>query len=179
MIDVHFKLTDAEYAPLAGVPVRVALGSGWRDPDAGKRFVTDSSGESVFAAATDVDRRWRRLPTNFVDSLFSVPKRTEHLAVATQLEFMDRPCLYVLDIHRFPHGGDVLLDRFSCYTADPGGRFTRQVRQDRNGDWHMRELGGLLLTSVGHKPSNYLLEPAPGGWSLQLAFMRFPPPIRR
>ena len=159
--------------------MRVVLGSGWREAGAGERLVTDSSGECRFAAPANVDRRWRRLPTNFVDSLFSTPKRTEHLAVGTELEFMDRPWLYLIDICRFPRGGDTMLDRFRCYTADAGGRFTRQVRQDRDGDWHLQELGGLVLSSVGHKPWNYLLEPAPAGWSLQLAFQRFPPPIRR
>ncbi len=43
---VTFKLTDPDYKPLSGVPIRLVFpcDKNWQDPDAGYRFVTDAKG---------------------------------------------------------------------------------------------------------------------------------------
>jgi hypothetical protein len=45
-LDVSFRLTDLDYKPLRGVPVRLVFGSDpdWQGANSGHRFVTDASG---------------------------------------------------------------------------------------------------------------------------------------
>ena len=52
-LDVTFKLTDLDYKPVAGAPVRIVFGSDldWQAPNAGRRFVTDAKGEHRFRAS--------------------------------------------------------------------------------------------------------------------------------
>lgn len=183
-LDVKFRLTDLEYKALAGVPVRVVFGSDpdWIAPNTGQRFVTDANGEHQFSTQVVLDRRSRRRPTNFVDSLTARNEPVDHLLVAAELGYFEYQWLYAVDIHRFP-GGDVLTEGFDVYSRDAQGRFTVRARRE-NGGWFLPELKGLMLTKPGHEPWNTMLQPDPGDpsgkrWTLQLAFKRSPPPIRR
>jgi len=183
-LDVHFKLTDLEYQPLPGVSVRLVFGTepGWQNPDAGDRFVTDSNGEHSYGATAMIDQRLRKMPTNFIRSLFSRKQTTDHLAVAAELEFLTYHWLYAFDLYRFP-GGDVLFDGLSVYTPDALGRFTNRATHDESG-WRMTGLSGLVLTTPGHEPWNFMLQPDPTDpthkkWDLQIAVKRSPAPVRR
>lgn len=74
-----------------------------------------------------------------------------------------------------------MLDDTAVYTRDAAGAFTQKARFDAAG-WHMADLNGLVLTTPGHEPWNYALQPDDGNngsWTLDLAFKRSPPPIRR
>jgi hypothetical protein len=182
---VEFKLTDLEYRPLPGVPVRLVLGSApdWQSASAGHRFVTDARGEHRFATTVVLDKQSRKLPTNFLSSLVSRAQQTDHLRVAAELPYMTFSWLYVVDVYRFPEGGDVLLDGVSVYTRDAHGAFANKAKHDAGG-WTMADLGGLVLTQAGHEPWNFMLQPDPADpskqrWTLQLAFKRSPAPVRR
>jgi hypothetical protein len=184
-LDVEFKLTDLEYRPLPGVPVRLVLGTqpDWEAASAGHRFVTDAGGVHRFATSAVLDKRARKRPTNFVSSLLSGPEQTDHLMVAAELGYMTFRWLYAVDLYRFPGGGDVLLDGFAVYTPDARGAFTRKAKQE-SGGWLMADLGGLVLTHPGYEPWNFMLEPdpaAPSGrsWKLRIAFKMSPDPVRR
>jgi hypothetical protein len=181
-LDVHFKLTDLDYKPIPGQTVRLVFGSepGRQPPTGGYSFVTDVNGDARFGAMVTIDKRLRKIPTNFVDSLFSHPKLTDHLTVAAELDYMTYRWLYAVDMFRFPEGGDVMLDGFTVFTRDAQGRFTRKAVQT-DGGWRMADLGGLILTTPGHEPWNFALEPGsdPAHWTLQLAFKRYPAPVRR
>lgn len=180
-LDVSFMLTDLGNKPLAGVPVRIVFGSdqGWERANVGRRIVTDAKGEAHFTAPVVIDKKLRKMPTNFVDSLFSMPKQTDHLLVAAEMEYAGFHWLYVVEVARFA-GGDTMLDDFFVRTRDAHGDFTHVVREDNQG-WKMPELGGLVLTGPGYQPSDFLLEhnTAKNQWKLHLAFKRSPPPIRR
>lgn len=184
-LDVQFKLTTPDYQPIAGVPVRVTFGaeSTWQAPRTGTSFVTDAAGTFRFTAPAPIDAQPKKIPTNFADSLLARPQPADHLLVATELAYLDSPWLYVFDLWRFRNGGDVLKEGLSVYTRDDAGRFTRKARQE-NGGWVMADLRGLVLTTPGHEPWDYMLEPGPDGatppkWTLRLAFKRWPAPIRR
>jgi hypothetical protein len=41
------------------------------------------------------------------------------------------------------------------------------------------DLAGRALTQAGFEPWEFLLEPADGGWKLDLAFKKSPPPVER
>jgi hypothetical protein len=185
LLDVHFRLTDLDYRPIAGAPVRVAFDddADWRRPDAGHAFVTDANGEGRFTARVALGTRLRKMPTNFVGSLVSLPQRTKHLRVAAELDWSTFRWRYAVDVYHFPKSGDSLLDGFSVFARDERGWFTREARR-AGGGWYLPELGGLALTAPGHEPADFTLAPDasdPSGnrWTLRLAFRRQPPPVRR
>jgi hypothetical protein len=182
---VEFRLTDLEDRPLPGAPVRLVLGStpGWQSGSAGLRFVTDASGAYRWAGPVALDKHWRKLPTNFFSSLVSRPQQTDHIRMAAELEYMTFSWLYVVDVYRFPGGGEVLLEGFSVYTRDARGEFTNKAKRDADG-WMMADLGGLALTQPGYEPSNVMLEPDPADpsrqrWRLRVTFKKSPAPVRR
>ena len=109
----------------------------------------------------------------------AIDKQMLSLRIGAELPYMEYRWLYAIDIFRFPDG-DVLLDRVALFSADTDGRFTREAEKVGQ-DWKIADLGGLLLTNPGHQAQDYFLAPAlPGsGWTLKLAFTRYPPPIRR
>lgn len=183
-LEVRFKLTDLEYRPLAGEKVRVVFGTdpAWRAPGSGHAFTTDAKGEASFTTQASLDRRWRSPSGPLPPALPNLPQATDHLLAAAELAYAGFHWLYAVDLCRF-RNGDVLQDGFEVFTPDAKGQFSRKA--DRDGrDWRMAELGGLLLTSPGHEPWNYLLEPldaaaSPPRWRLTLAFKRAPAPVRR
>lgn len=184
-IDVHFTLTDLDSKPLAGQPVRLVVGSelGWQSLDAGKRFVTDANGEYRFSTKAVLHQRLRKMPTNFMSSLWSRKQRTDHLSVAAELGYMTFRWLYVVDVYRFPDGTNALLDGLSVYTPDSGGRFTRRATHDEDG-WRMADLDGLVLTTPGYQLGQVTLlpdeaDPTHQRWTLRVAFQRQPAPMRR
>ena len=183
-LDVQFKLTDLDYKPIPGVPVRMAFGPdpAWQAPEAGTRFTTDAAGEFRFTASAAPDEQAKKMPTNFRDSLTARPQPTDHLRIATELPYMTFRWVYVVDLWRFRNGGDILNDGVTVYTPDEGGRFTRKAKRI-DGGWLMADLKGLVLTTLGHEPWDFQLEPSADpkspGWSLRLAFKRSPPPVRR
>ena len=111
-LDVHFKLTDLDYKPIPDAAVRVTFGSDprWQSPDSGERFLTDANGEHRFTSQVIIDKLARKLPTNFLDSLFSRAQLTDHLMIAAELEYANHDWLYTVDVCRFPGGDPVMLD---------------------------------------------------------------------
>jgi hypothetical protein len=181
---VRFRLTDLDEKPLPKVPVRIAFGSDktWQQAGAGHRFVTDANGAHTFTASVELDRQMKKVPTNYKDSLTSVPVPMDHLLVATELEYAGLPWLYATDIFHIPPG-DTLLDGRKVWIRDERGNFTRQPRQDRDG-LHLPEMGGLVLTGFGHDVTRFALkpdenDPSRGRWTLDLSFKQQPAPIRR
>jgi hypothetical protein len=179
-----FTLTDLDYKPLAGVPVRVVFDS---DPksqqaDAGHRPVTDAKGETRWEAQVELQEQMKKVPTNFVGSLLSGPQRAQFLRVAAEMTYFEQPWLYTVDLYRFA-GGDTLQDDSAVYTRDERGAFTRKAKRDKNG-WTMADMGGLVLTMPGFEACNFALDPDPADpthkrRTLKLAFKKAPAPIRR
>ena len=181
---VTFTLTDLDYKPLPGVPVRVVFGSdpNWQQADAGHRLVTDAKGEARWVAQIDLEERMKKVPTNFVGSLLSGPQKAQYLRVGAEMTYFERPWLYTVDLYRFA-GGDTLLDDTAVYTRDDRGAFTRKAKQDKNG-WTMADMGGLVLTMPGFEAWNFALDPDPADpahsrWTLKLSFKKAPAPVRR
>jgi hypothetical protein len=178
-LDVHFKLTDIDYKPLPNVPVRLIFGcdNDWQSKDAGRKFATDEKGEAHFTADVVLDKRWRKIPTNFVDSLMSVPHPREHLLAGAALDYMGFNAIYAVDIVCLP-GGTTMQDNFTLYAADASGNFTREV-DPRNYASLRPDLGRVVLRGPGYEPWDYSLLPTEDSkhWTLKLAFKKSPPPI--
>jgi len=181
-LDVRFRLTDLEYKPIPQQHARIVVGrSGdWQSASSGKRFATDQHGEHRYQTATPIEKVSRKRPTNFLDSLLTRPQLTDHLQIAAELEYASRRWLYVVQAYRFPDG-DVLQDGLAIYAPDAQGRFVEKAVATDDG-WQIAGLGGLIMTGPGLDVWNLTLQPderSPARWTLDLAFRRAPPPVRR
>ncbi len=198
-IDVDFALTpyvDSMNKPLgpldklSGVPVRVILGErpGWQDPDAGYRFVTDSAGQARFTTKGIVDRRWKSVNVGMTG--LSIPKRSNHIRIAVELEQLVPTAggkydhfqwLHLMDIDCFTQNDCSTSDFTEIYTRDANGRFTR--RGDYSGDGlKMPELGGMMLGGPSYKVADFFLsttDHAQKTWQLKLVLQRKPAPVMR
>lgn len=164
-LDVEFKLTDREYRPLAGVPLRLVLGiEDWQAAGAGVRIVTGEDGAARFTTQAVIDRRWQWTNVGFTP--FSIPKRVDHISIAAELQFAVprkegedtiHHWLYTAEIYRYP-GGD--------FSGATGPNFQMKV-------------DGWVLTGGGYKLWNFVLSldetnATDKHWHLKLALMRMP-----
>lgn len=184
--EVRCIVTDHENRPLEGVEVRLLLGSGPAAHEAGRGVVfrTDSQGNHVTQLSGELTPGAMKRPTNFVDSLFSRKEATDDLQLAAELEYCGRRLLYVIRLHRFRAESAVLYGRFSVYTPDERGNFTREVTQDKDDGWRFPDFGGLVLSDPGYRLAGgmyYPDEADPNGrrWILECRFMRSADPVKR
>jgi hypothetical protein len=187
-LDVEFKLTDRDYHPIAGVPLRLVLGAeDWQAPEAGIRIVTNEDGGARFTTQSVVDRTWRMV--NVGSTPIAIPVRVDHIAIAAELERIlpgkdgdvSHRWLYTADIYRYADGDCSTDDLDGIYEAGPNGRFTRLLGEGAAGPNFKIEIGGLILSGAGYKLWDFMLSPedADGHWHLKLALMRMPKPVLR
>jgi hypothetical protein len=184
---VEFKLTDREYRPLAGVPLRLVLGiEDWQAAGAGVRIVTGEDGAARFTTQAVIDRRWQWTNVGFTP--FSIPKRVDHISIAAELQFAVprkegedtiHHWLYTAEIYRYP-GGDCSTDDLDrIYEAGADGRFTRLLGSGATGPDFQMKVDGWVLTGGGYKLWNFVLSldetnATDKHWHLKLALMRMP-----
>lgn len=149
ILDVNFKLTDLDYKPLSNTPVRLVFGSDkdWQSPAAGQKLMTDAKGEVKLTANVVLDKRSKKMPTNFLSSLMSAPQQTDHIVVGAELEYMQFRWLYTVEIFHFRDGTD-LLGEVAIFSRDERGHFTRKAER-KGTDWMIADLPGLVLTTPG------------------------------
>ena len=197
-LDVELKLTDKDYHPLAGVPVRLVFGTrDWRAADAGIRVVTDHDGMARFVTPGVIARRWSS--TNIGFTPLRMPFRADHLAVAAELAFVIPTrdggetayhWLYTADIDRLPDGDCSTDDLDKVYAAGPDGRFTKLVGHNAAGPNFDGLVDGWKLASAGYRMWDSMLSRIDGAgageashatphttWRLKLGLMRFPKPV--
>ncbi|MFZ2068153.1 MAG: hypothetical protein WAV27_19455 [Xanthobacteraceae bacterium] len=134
-LDVEFKLTDIDYHPLAGVPLRLVIGAkDWQSADAGVRVVTAADGSAKFTTQASINRRWNFSDIGFTP--FSIPFRVDHIAVAAELPFalpkkggddIVHRWLYTADIDRMPDGDCSTDDLDDVYEPGSDGRFSKLI----------------------------------------------------
>lgn len=191
-LDVELKVTDEEYHPLAGVPVRLVFGlPDWQAPDAGIRVVSGDDGTVKFTTEAVIERRWSSSNIGFTP--FRMPFRAGHLSLAAELVFtvprrdggdFDHHFLYTADIDRLPDGDCSTDDLDKVYEAGPDGRFSKLVGSNAAGPNFDGVIDGFRLGGAGYRMWNSMLEPAadtpsgvaPKSWTLQLGLMRRPKP---
>ena len=187
-IQVHFKLTDKDYHPLPGVPLRIVLGAkDWQSPEAGTRLVTDEKGQAEFTTASIIDKRvvW----DNVGFTPFSLPRRVDHLALAAELETVlpqkdgddvTHHWLYTAEIYHYP-GDDCSTDGLEkIYDAAADKRFTTRLGEGVGPNFKMM-VGGLVLSGMHYKLWDYRLSApeASTHWNLLLGLMRMPKAVIR
>ena len=189
-LDVEFKLTDLDYHPLAGVPLRLVLGAGdLQAPDAGVRIVTAEDGTAKFTTRGVVDRRWGFSNIGFTP--FSMPYRADHIAIAAELPFVlprkggddiVHRWLYTADIDRMPDGDCNTDDLDDVYEVGSDGRFSKLVGTNASGPNFNAVVDGWLLSGAGYQLSDFMLEPDKADttgqrWHLKLAIKQRPKPV--
>jgi len=191
-LDVEFKLTDIDYHPLAGEPLRLVLGAkDWQSAAAGIRIVTAADGTAKFTTQALIDRRWKSSNIGFTG--LSMPVRTDHIAIAAELPYVlpkkggddiVHRWLYTADIDRLPDGDCSSDDLDDVYEPGPDGRFSKLLGTNAAGPSFQALVDGWLLSGAGYQMSDFLLEPdktdATGQrWHLKLALKRMRKPVLR
>jgi hypothetical protein len=189
-LDVELKLTDQEYRPLPGVPMRLVFGvKDWQAPDVGVRIVTAEDGTAQFATQAVVDRRWVFINVGFTP--LSMPSRADHVAIAVELPFVmpqqlredvTHQWLYKADIDRLPDGDCSSDDFDKVYEVGSAGAFTKLVGSNAAGPNFDGLVDGWRLSSAGYKLWNFSLQPSESAapdksWRLRLGLMRKPKPV--
>src|SRR5688572_394586 len=183
--EVRCIVTDTDNRPLEQVAVRLSLDSGPAVHEAGHgvAFRTDPAGKHVLQMPGELTTGTVKRPTNWVDSLFSRKEATDDLQLTAQLEYLGMPMLYTIRIHRFREERGVLYTRFSVYTQDERGNFTREVKQDKDGGWRFPGIGGLVASDPGWRLAGGMFYPdetdSNGRWIFECRLMRSPEPVRR
>ena len=189
-LDVEFKLTDLDYHPLSGVPLRLVLGaSDWQAPGVGTKIVTAADGSAKFTTQASVNRRWVFVNVGFTP--FSIPLRADHIAVAAELPFVlprkggddiVHRWLYTADINRMADGDCNTDDLDDVYEPGPDGRFTKLIGTNAAGPNFNALVDGWVLSGGGYQLWDFMLEPdkvdATGRhWHLKLAIKQRPKPV--
>ena len=189
-LDVDFKLTDIDYKPLDGVPLRLVLGvKDWQAADAGVRVVTAADGTAKFSTQALIDRRWSFSNVGFTP--LSIPFRADHILVAAELAYAlpkkDGPdaihhWLYTADIDRMPDGDCNSDDLDRVYSAAADGRFSTLVGSNAAGPNFETVVDGWLLSSAGYQLWDFMLEPDKTDttgqhWHLKLGIKQRPKPL--
>jgi hypothetical protein len=178
MVDLHLRLVDARMTPLAGVPLRLRIGSAIDRHMGGVPATTDASGTVQATVRVALANRSRTLPTHFVTGLFASARPTRHLQVGVELQPFsggpDSPWLWALDVDRFADGTLVSTDEFKVWTSQPDGRFERPLHW--RGPAEGAELpDGRRLATLPWRPAELRFSPLlaeEGPWRLSLVVMR-------
>jgi hypothetical protein len=185
---VTLKLTDEQYHPIAGVPVRLVFGGkDWQAADAGVRVVTGEDGTAQFTAPAVISRRWSWVNIGFTP--FSMPLRADHLALGFEVAYViprreggeaTYQFLYTADIDRLPDGDCATDDLDKLYAAGPDGAFTKFIGANAAGPNFSGKIDGWEVSSAGYRMWDSMLT-APKGddqtWRLKLGIMRRPKPV--
>ncbi len=190
-LEVEFKLTDPDYQPLSGVPVRLVFGGkNWQVSDTGIRIVTGPDGSARFATAAVINRRWTFVNIGFTG--LSVPVRADHVMIAMELAFVVprknsadavHRWLYTADIDRLPDGDCSSDDLDKVYDLGADGAFSKLVGVNAAGPNFNGLVDGWQVSSAGYKLWDFMLTAPPDGaaagkpWHLKLGLMRKPKPV--
>jgi hypothetical protein len=182
-VTVRFTLTTPDGTAVPGARVRVVIGDGidGSQPATGTTFTTGMQGEHEFTTRAVLGSRRRKMPTNFWTELAARRQPTDHLRIATELEYGGHRFVYLSSVDRFPDGTCAQLDGLAIFGLDAGGRFAAAAWHGRQG-WTLPGIAGTGLASPGHSVSDLVLarDPLePDHWTLRLGYWRFPDPVVR
>lgn len=164
-IQVKARFVGEDGSALAGMPVRVVIGSepDSRSPTAGKNLTTDGNGRILYTVDALIKERKIRL-----DSIFA-RHASQLIEVGIEMELLGRRALYWIEIDLVKAGP---LAGMAAYVPGASGRFDQMLKyHEKKHSWSFPEQpNGMLLTGIGVELRKHdLKKPAVGGrWEIDL-----------
>lgn len=152
-VNLTLKLVDDAGKPLAGQPLRVAIGSEAEAgaPGAGQRLSTDAGGVVRLTAEATIDRR-----SVSSTSIFT-RHPAEHLVVGVELELIGRRALYRVRLDQTKAG---TVGQINAFLPGVGGRFDQPLTFHADTQsWSLPdEPAGPRLTGIGAELKAHSME---------------------
>lgn len=143
-VNLTLKLVDEAGKPLAGLGVRVAVGSEAEvsAPGAGQQLATDTGGVIRMRAEATIDRR------SVSSTSIYTRHPAEHLVVGVELDLIGRRALYRVRLDQTKAG---TVGQINAFLAGAGGRFDQPLAFHADTQsWSLPdEPAGLRLTGIG------------------------------
>ena len=143
-VALTLKLVDEAGKPLAGLGVRVAIGSDTeiRAPGSGQQLATDAGGVIRMQAEATIDRR------NVSSTSVFARQPAEHLVVGVELDLIGRRALYRVRLDQTKAG---TVGQINAFLAGAGGRFDQPLTFHADTQsWSLPDdPAGLRLTGIG------------------------------
>ncbi|WP_186417014.1 hypothetical protein [Bosea sp. CS1GBMeth4] len=152
-VSLTLKLVDEAGKPLAGQPLRVAIGSEAEAsaPGAGQRLSTDAAGVVRLTAEATIDRR-----SVSSTSIFT-RHPAEHLVVGVELELLGRRALYRVRLDQTKAG---TVGQINAFLPGAGGRFDQPLTFHADTQsWSLPDdPAGARLTGIGAELKAHSME---------------------
>ena len=143
-VNLTLKLVDEAGKPLAGLGVRVAIGSDAEisAPGAGQQLATDAGGVIRMRAEATIDRRSVSSTSVFTRH------PAEHLVIGVELDLIGRRALYRVRLDQTKAG---TVGQINAFLAGAGGRFDQPLAFHADTQsWSLPDdPAGLRLTGIG------------------------------
>lgn len=168
-IDIEVRIVKQDGSPHAGLPVRLVVGS---EPDsrastAGETLTTDSDGKISRKVDAPVVDRKVSLGNPFVK------RSSKYVAVAVELELVDRRALYWTDLDYLKDG---TLGQMVAYVAGPDGVLDDMLtfHADQHAWSFPDQPDGMLMTSIGADLKSFSMEKTAdgAGWIVRLEIVK-------
>lgn len=163
-IQVNAQFVGEDGSPLAGMPVRVVIGSekAARALGAGKSLTTDAQGRVRYQVESSIKQRRIKL-----DSIFA-RHDSRLVEVGIELELLGRRALYWIEIDLVKAGP---LAGIYVFLPGRSGQFDLPLTfHEKNHSWSLPDQpDGMLLTGTGARLLEHDLQISPAGvWTVTL-----------
>ncbi|HTV69916.1 MAG TPA: hypothetical protein VMF90_15400 [Rhizobiaceae bacterium] len=168
-IDIEVRILKQDGSPYAGLPVRLVVGSepDSRAPNAGEVLTTDADGKIRRKVDAPVVDRKVSLGNPFVK------RSSKYVAVAVELELVDRRALYWTDLDYLKDG---VLGQMVAYVAGPDGVLDDMLtfHADQHAWSFPDKPDGMLMTSYGADLKVFSMEKTAdgAGWIVKLEIVK-------
>ncbi len=162
-IDVRLRIVEQSGRPIAGMDVRVVVGSekGSRGPQAGKRMRTDGNGRVTYHVDAPIIKRKVTLDNAFARHASKL------IEVGVEMELLGRKALYWVELDLVRAG---VRGGIGVFLQRGGGNFKLAPKYDRTGhSWSFPDQpNGMMMSGIGASLRSHDMKHAASGWTVDL-----------
>lgn len=163
-IDVRLRIVEQNGSPIAGMDVRVVVGSekGSRGPRAGKQMRTDGSGRVAYRVDAPIVKRKITL-----DNVLA-RHPSQLIEVGVEMDLLGRRALYWVELDLVRAG---VLGGMGVFLQRGSGSFKLKPKYDSTGhSWSFPDQpDGMMMSGIGAKlRSHDMKQAASGAWTVDL-----------